>query len=149
MFSILVRYIHLHQNYVIGWYLQKDLSGVARALKEFPILIFSHTKNAVSMVYQLLSKIAKYRACVSMYRASIKLETKNHLNKSFTSTTSQLCCLVATIALGLVRQWMMNQLASCCLFIVCIIFTGTGYSKYQNAVLWVPFVPKVSTVQHL
>jgi len=108
-------------------YLQIDFSGVPQALKEYTnssrmpkTIIFCHMKHAVSNVYRFLSKSAKSRAYVSTYYASLKLETKNYLHGSFTSTTSQLSCPVATIAFGLVWHCMMNHLAmaSCCLFTV-------------------------------
>jgi len=56
----------------------------------------------VAKLFQFLQHSAKHKELVGMYHASLTEQTKREIYRRFCSPTSQLCCLVATIAFGLV-----------------------------------------------
>ena len=56
----------------------------------------------MATIYQFLRKAAKSRAYVSMFHASLTDETKRAVYHNFTSESSPLCCLVGTVAFGMV-----------------------------------------------
>ena len=87
-------------------FLQRDLGGPAHILataddpSTIPkIIIFSRTKDEVYSVFIFLRTHARHKHVVSMYHASQSEETK-----LFTQSKTELRCLSATIAFGMV--WM-------------------------------------------
>ena len=58
----------------------------------------------MATIYQFLRKVAKSRSYVSMFHASLTEETKRAVYDDFTSHSSQLRCLVGTIAFGMVSK---------------------------------------------
>ena len=68
--------------------------------------MFTQTKNIAYKVYGYLIQAAKDRQYVSMYHASLTEHTKNYLQSAFKGD-NKLRCLVATIAFGMVRSFIM------------------------------------------
>ena len=64
-------------------------------------LIFCQTKEMTSKVYTYLSYFQKDR--IAMYRVSLSNETRQHTYMLYRDPSSQLRCIVATIAFGMVR----------------------------------------------
>lgn len=89
--------------------IQIDLAGVASMLKTQPAslipktLIFTRTKNVACKLYKWLSQSAAEKQYVSMYHASLTTTTKTYLQEKFRKQ-SNLRCLIATIAFGMVYQ---------------------------------------------
>jgi len=85
--------------------IQKDLSGVASALKDNPgafpkTVIFCSRKETVSLVYRFLCHSDK--SSITMYHASLTEETKKAVYSEFSKPTSRIRCLIATLAFGMV-----------------------------------------------
>lgn len=75
-------------------------------------IVFSHTKDDVYKVYSLLNAESKKAHSVSMYHASQSEETKKFIQATFKPSLSELRCLSATIAFGMVCSHL--------LFCICI-----------------------------
>ena len=82
------------------------MSGVTASLRscsdphQYPkTVIFCKRKETVCAVYEYL-KVASKSSYVTMYHASISDETKDAVYSAFVS--GRLCCLVSTIAFGMV-----------------------------------------------
>ena len=87
-------------------FMQRDLGQLAQLIASTDdlalipkMIIFSHTKD---QVFSLLSMSAKHKHSVSMYHASQSVETKHFIQSTFRSPSSELRCLSATIAFGMV-----------------------------------------------
>ena len=65
-------------------------------------VVFCRQKEMVSKVFQFLQHSAKSKDFVGMYHASLSEQTKKEIYRQFCNPVSKLCCLVATIAFGLV-----------------------------------------------
>jgi len=65
-------------------------------------IIFSQTKDEVYRVYKFLQTSAKHKHSVCMYHASQSVETKSFIQLTFKSTMTELRCLSATVAFGMV-----------------------------------------------
>ena len=65
-------------------------------------IIFSQTKDEVYKVYKFLQTSAKHKHSVYMYHASQSVETKSFIQLTFKSTQTELRCLSATVAFGMV-----------------------------------------------
>ena len=88
---------------------QKDFMELGERLKNctdpsiFPkTVVFCRQKETVAKVFQFLQYSAKSKDFVGMYHASLSEQTKNEIYRRFCNPASILCCLVATIAFGLV-----------------------------------------------
>ncbi len=89
---------------------QRDFSGILAKMKacsdnltSFPkTLIFCKQKKTVCDVYFHLRHMLKSASLLAVYHASLSAETKEHVSSLFSSTDSQLRCLVSTIAFGMV-----------------------------------------------
>ena len=66
-------------------------------------LIFSPTKDAVYKIFSFLHVACTHKNAVCMYHASQSQEMKAYVQSTFKSSTSQMRCLSATIAFGMVR----------------------------------------------
>lgn len=64
-------------------------------------IIFCRTKAVAGSIYYFL-RARVPRGMVSMFHAKLTTETKNSLFREYSSTTSRLRCLIATIAFGMV-----------------------------------------------
>ena len=91
-------------------HLQRDFSGLAQLLKECcrpsdipKTIIYCNRKEAAANIYHFLSHSATVREQVNIYHASLTEHSKREIYKQFSSRFSQLRCLVATIAFGMVR----------------------------------------------
>ena len=88
--------------------IQRDLAGLGETLKDinphtYPrTVIFCSRKSTVSSVFQFLRQCAKDKRCVAMYHASLTEATKRDIYEQFSNPLSYVCCLVATIAFGMV-----------------------------------------------
>ena len=82
------------------------------------------TKNTACKVYSLLAKAAANREYVNMYHASLTSDTKGKLYSDFKGQT-QLCCLVATVAFGMVSVVSIKIIS---LFFLGCWNLGDGYS---------------------
>lgn len=85
---------------------QKDFGGVIDLLKlpveSIPkILIFAQTKDIAWKIYHTLSATAIDKHYVGFYHASLTNETKQFYQQQY-SSPSNLRCLVATVAFGMV-----------------------------------------------
>lgn len=92
-------------------FLQRDLGQIARlmASTDEPTIIpktviFSQTKDEVYKVFKSLSALARHKHSVSMYHASQSEETKLFIQSTFRSPSSELRCLSATLAFGMVGK---------------------------------------------
>ena len=92
--------------------LQRDLRGLAHLLatssdtSEIPkTLIFSQTKEDVYKVYSFLRAYAKHPQSVSMFHASQSDKTRASVQSSLLSLSTELRCVSATIAFGMVRMY--------------------------------------------
>ena len=65
-------------------------------------LIFCCRKETAANIYRFLSYSAASREHVTMYHASLTERSKREIYIRFSSRSSQLRCLVATIAFGMV-----------------------------------------------
>ena len=88
---------------------KRDLASLASVLSkarrpaEVPkTIIFCQTKNDAAKVYALLLKSAYSKHSVSMYHSSITQGTRTRVQEKF-STGTELRCLTATIAFGMVN----------------------------------------------
>ena len=87
--------------------LQRDLSGICQVLKETnassipKMLVFVQTKNIACKLYGILSLNASKKTFVGMYHASLTSSTRERVRTDFLGCTD-LCCLVATVAFGMV-----------------------------------------------
>ena len=104
--------------------MQNDLQSLASGLRsakcpqDFPkTLIFCQTKEITSKIYTYLSCYQRDRT--GMYHASLTKETRQHTYRLYRDPGSQLRCIVATIAFGMVRK---SITISCVVFkfIVCM-----------------------------
>ena len=66
------------------------------------MIVFTQTKNAAVKVYDTLSKASYKRHYVDMYHASLTPQTKSFAQQQFQTSESELRCLVATVAFGMV-----------------------------------------------
>ena len=65
-------------------------------------VVFCQTKDKASRMHELLRSCAYQKSVVSMYHASLTQQTKSFIQQTFLSINSQLRCLVATVAFGMV-----------------------------------------------
>ena len=101
---------------------------------QFPkTVILCQRKEAVSNIYKHLKKVAQVPHMVTMFHASLREETKKAVYTEFSSTTTTLRCLVATIAFGLV--------STICIFI-------NGHHEYIILILYMQGIdiPDISLV---
>lgn len=69
-------------------------------------IIYCHTKDSACKVYSFLKKASKAKHAVDVYHASLSELHKTFVQSAFQSTTSEIRCLVATIAFGMVcEKW--------------------------------------------
>ena len=73
-------------------------------------IIFSQTKDDVYTIFSYLHSAATYTKSVAMYHASQSQETKSYTQSSYGSTRTELRCISATIAFGLVCVTLAEQL---------------------------------------
>ena len=66
-------------------------------------LLFAQTKNAACRIYQMLHQAAVKKEYVGMYHADLTKQTKLSMQQAFSGVQSNMRCLVATIAFGMVR----------------------------------------------
>ena len=87
-------------------YIQNELGGVASKLHSCKNaekqLFICNTKHVVVKLYNFQSKAACVQSMVSMYHATLTEETKRFLSQQFFLPSSDLWCLVATVAFGMV-----------------------------------------------
>lgn len=88
---------------------QRDFMGLRDGLKtcsdphRFPkTVVFCRSKETVSKLFRYLKHAAVSSDCVAMYHANLSEGTKSDIYTKFSSPTSTLCCLVSTIAFGMV-----------------------------------------------
>ena len=93
-------------------FMQRDLGQLAHLIATTSDLsvipktvIFSQTKDEVYKVFTLLNMLAKHKHPVMMYRASQSEETKSFVQSTFRSPSSELRCLSATIAFGMIHRY--------------------------------------------
>ena len=65
-------------------------------------IIFSQTKDDVYTTFSYLHSAAKNKKSVAMYHASQSQETKTHIQSEYGSSATELRCISATIAFGMV-----------------------------------------------
>ena len=65
-------------------------------------IVYTQTKNSACKIYRLLSASALNRKRVGLYHADISKSNKAFTHHEFSRADSDLKCLVATIAYGLV-----------------------------------------------
>ena len=74
-----------------------------RDAQMFPrTVIFCTRKNTVSNIFEFLYDCAKDKRFVAMYHASLSDATKSEIYADFSTQQSHICCLIATIAFGMV-----------------------------------------------
>ena len=103
IFRIWVKIVYFHLFHF------RDFMELGERLKKctdpsiFPkTVVFCRQKEMVAKVFQFLQHSAKSKDFVGMYHASLSEQTKNEMYRRFCNPASILCCLVATIAFGLV-----------------------------------------------
>lgn len=96
--------------------LQRDLGQLAYLLStanspaDIPkIIIFSQTKDDVYTIFSYLHSVAAYTKSVAMYHASQSQETKAYIQSSYGFTGTELRCISATIAFGMVCVHLQNR----------------------------------------
>ena len=72
------------------------------------MIVFTQTKNAAVKVYDMLSKASNKRHYVGMYHASLTPQTKSFAQQQFQTNESELRCLVAMVAFGMVGYYFVN-----------------------------------------
>ena len=93
-----------------------DISTVPKTL------IFSQTKDAVYKIYNFLHTSAKYPKSVSMFHASQSDKTRAFVQSSFYSASSEIRCISATIAFGMVGCWDVYYTGIC----KCVLYVLQG-----------------------
>ena len=87
-------------------FMQRDLGHLIATTSDLSMIpktvIFSQTKDEVYKVFTSLSTLAGHKHSISMYHASQSEETKSFIQSTFRSPSSELRCLSATIAFGMV-----------------------------------------------
>ena len=103
----------------VDLFLQKDLSNLADQLSfcqnplQFPkTVIFVKIKSVAVKVFAYLHRSAHLKGMVSMCHAKLSTETKEYIHHQFSSHTSSLRCLCATVAFGLVSLALIQLLQS-------------------------------------
>ena len=71
------------------------------------MIVFTQTKNAAVKVYDMLRKASNKRHYVGMYHA-LTPQTKSFAQQQFQTNESELRCLVATVAFGMVGYYFVN-----------------------------------------
>ena len=96
-------------NGVASLFKQRDLGELVRVIASANDLamipktvIFSQTKDEVHKVHSFLSSVTTQKHSVMMYHASQSEETKSFIRFTFKSPSSELRCLSATLAFGMV-----------------------------------------------
>ena len=101
----------------------KDVNDVPK------MMIYTQTKDVTCKVFSYLRKSAPQKHWIGMYHASLTEKTKVFMQRQFQNNESQLRCLVATIAFGMVC-------VACCLLnglnigISITFFIGHGHPRY-------------------
>ena len=89
--------------YKMSWVVWLPSSIPAKMLKSLLKQLFiCNTKHVVVKLYNFQSKAARVQGMVSMYHATLTEETKRFLHQQFFLPSSDLRCLVATVAFGMV-----------------------------------------------
>ena len=90
--------------------IQSDLAGLAEILttSDDPCsipktIVFFGTKEPAVDGFLFLQKLAAQKHYVGAYHASLTEETKFFVRQNFSSTTTEIQCLCATVAFGMVR----------------------------------------------
>ena len=98
--------------------IQNDLRSLASGLRsaehpqDFPkTIIFCQTKEITSKIYTYLSCYQKDR--IGMYHASLTKETRQHVYRLYCDPGSQLRCVIATIAFGMVNALTLIFMSLC------------------------------------
>lgn len=94
-------------------------------------LIFTQTKDMAWKVFHLLRLAAVNKSYVGMYHASQTQQTKLATQEAFSSVPSDLRCLVATIAFGMVCAQILS-----CTFIIIICFQGMDIPDVEIVVVY-------------
>ena len=116
--------------------MQRDLERIAHAISaaENPCdipktIIFSQTKEDVYSVFSFLSALAVHKHSVAMYHASQSEGTKVFIQSAFRSSLTELRCLSATIAFGMVRMNVYARDADGMYVYIFLLMTiGDGYT---------------------
>lgn len=75
----------------------KDLSDIPK------MLILTKAKDMTCKVYSFLTNSVSKKRWIGMYHASLTQVTKSFIQRHFQNDESELRCLVATIAFGMVQ----------------------------------------------
>ena len=93
-------------------FMQRDLGQLANLIATtsdlsviLKTVIFPQTKDEVYKVFTLLNTLAKHKHPVSVYHASQLEETKSFIQSTVRSPSSELRCLSATIAFGMIHRY--------------------------------------------
>ena len=91
-------------------FMQRDLGLLVHLIATTSDLTYqsfqiSQTKDEVYKVFTLLNTLAKHKHPVSVYHASQSEETKSFIQSTVRSRSSELRCLSATIAFGMIRRY--------------------------------------------
>lgn len=143
-------------NIVILTPMQNDLRSLASGLRsakhpqDFPkTIIFCQTKEITSKIYTYLSCYQKDR--IGMYHASLTKETRQHVYRLYCDPGSQLRCVIATIAFGMVNALVFMYCAcTCSSSLVFIVFQGLDIPDIQLVIIYgVPeTIAQFSQVRH-
>ena len=128
-FSILTR---------CGLFMQRDFGELAHLASEDDLscipktIVFSHTKDDVYKVYRFLRDSALQKHSVSMYHASQTEEARSFFQTTFRSSLTELRCLCATVAFGMVITMQAYGLIR--VLTVYIFNTGYGYTRHRVSI---------------
>lgn len=95
------------------------LSSEAELLKIPKTIIYCQTKDNACKVFSFLKKASKAKHAVGVYHASLSELHKTFVQTTFQSSTSELRCLVATVAFGMVCK-NKSQPLSCYIYFIMI-----------------------------
>ncbi len=79
--------------------------------------------------FDFLSRVTRGKSLVSMYHATLSQETKSYLHQQFAAPSSDLRCLVCTVAFGMVRK-----LAAVCVEYISYrhLYVGVGHGHRRH-----------------
>ena len=88
--------------------MQRDLDGLSYLLKTVSpnvvpkIIVYVLTKNMACKLYHFFKSSSSNKQSVGIYHASLTQAFKSSIYQEFSSSTSSIRCLVATVAFGMV-----------------------------------------------
>ena len=95
---------------------QGDLCGIAAMLKSSngfiipKMIVYVQTKDMAWKVYSFLQRESEKRCYVTVYHANLTQTTKSMVYQEFSSPSSSVRCLVATVAFGMVCGKLKNNI---------------------------------------